>query len=45
MGEQAKIKLGPVLNGIEGRKAGTIEGFNYSRPTIIRHHVEHASVR
>jgi cytochrome c len=30
IGENAKTKLGPVLNGIEGRKAGTIEGFNYS---------------
>jgi cytochrome c len=30
IGEAAKTKLGPVLNGIEGRQAGTIEGFNYS---------------
>jgi cytochrome c len=30
IGEDAKTKLGPILNGIEGRKAGTIEGFNYS---------------
>jgi cytochrome c len=30
IGEDAKTKLGPVLNGIEGRNAGTIEGFNYS---------------
>jgi cytochrome c len=30
IGENAKTKLGPVLNGVEGRKAGTIEGFNYS---------------
>jgi cytochrome c len=29
-GEAAKTKLGPVLNGIEGRQAGTIEGFSYS---------------
>src|SRR5262247_2447272 len=29
-GADAKIKLGPPLNGIEGRKAGTFEGFNYS---------------
>jgi len=27
---EAKIKLGPPLNGIDGRKAGTFEGFNYS---------------
>jgi cytochrome c len=30
IGEAAKTKLGPPLNGIDGRKAGTIEGFNYS---------------
>jgi cytochrome c len=31
IGENAQIKLGPPLNGIEGRKAGTYEGFtNYS---------------
>src|SRR5262249_42718528 len=26
----AKVKLGPPLNGLDGRKAGTYEGFNYS---------------
>ena len=30
IGEGAKVKLGPPLNGLEGRKAGTYEGFNYS---------------
>ena len=30
IGEDAKIKLGPPLNGIDGRKAGTFEGFTYS---------------
>jgi cytochrome c len=30
VGPTAKNKVGPVLNGIVGRKAGTIEGFNYS---------------
>ena len=30
IGPGAKNKVGPVLNGIIGRKAGTIEGFNYS---------------
>lgn len=30
IGEGAKNKLGPVLNGLEGRKAGTAEGYNYS---------------
>jgi cytochrome c len=29
-GEGARIKLGPPLNGLEGRKAGTFAGFNYS---------------
>ena len=31
VGADAKVKLGPPLNGIEGRKAGTYEGFNYSQ--------------
>ena len=30
IGEGAKNLVGPVLNGLFGRKAGTIEGFNYS---------------
>jgi cytochrome c len=30
IGPDAKIKLGPPLNGVLGRKAGTFEGFNYS---------------
>jgi cytochrome c len=30
VGDEARIKLGPPLNGIDGRKAGTFEGFNYS---------------
>jgi len=30
VGDKAKNKVGPLLNGIVGRKAGTIEGFNYS---------------
>jgi cytochrome c len=30
IGPDAKIKLGPPLNAIDGRKAGTYEGFNYS---------------
>jgi cytochrome c len=29
-GPDAKIKLGPPLNGLDGRKSGTFEGFNYS---------------
>jgi cytochrome c len=30
IGPDAKIELGPPLNAIDGRKAGTFEGFNYS---------------
>ena len=30
VGEGAKNLVGPVLNGLFGRKAGTVEGFNYS---------------
>ena len=30
-----KVKLGPPLNGIDGRKAGTFEGFNYSEANKI----------
>jgi cytochrome c len=30
VGADAKIKVGPPLNGIIGRKIGTVEGFNYS---------------
>ena len=29
-GEGARIKLGPPLNGLNGKKAGTADGFNYS---------------
>ena len=30
VGEDAKHKIGPVMNGLDGRKSGTIEGYNYS---------------
>ena len=30
VGETARNVVGPVLNGLFGRKAGTIEGFNYT---------------
>jgi cytochrome c len=30
VGEKAKNLVGPILNGLFGRKAGTIEGFNYT---------------
>jgi cytochrome c len=29
-GENAANKIGPVLNGLAGRKSGTVAGFNYS---------------
>lgn len=32
IGEGAKNKVGPVLNGLEGRKTGSIEGYAYSGP-------------
>jgi cytochrome c len=30
VGEGAKNKVGPVLNGLEGRHSGSIEGYSYS---------------
>jgi cytochrome c len=30
VGETAKNKIGPLLNGLEGRKTGTVTGYNYS---------------
>jgi cytochrome c len=30
VGEDATNKVGPVLNGLDGRKAGAVEGFTYS---------------
>ena len=30
VGETAKNAVGPVLNGLFGRAAGTVEGYNYS---------------
>jgi len=32
VGDGAQNKLGPILNGLDGRGAGTVEGFNYSDP-------------
>lgn len=31
IGETAKNNVGPKLNGIIGRKSGTVEGYNYSK--------------
>ena len=30
IGEGAKNAVGPILNGLIGRKSGTVEGYNYS---------------
>jgi cytochrome c len=30
VGDSAKNAVGPVLNGLFGRKAGSVEGYNYS---------------
>ena len=30
VGPEARHKIGPTLNGLEGRKSGTIDGYNYS---------------
>jgi cytochrome c len=30
IGDGAKNKVGPELNGLDGRKSGTVEGFSYS---------------
>jgi cytochrome c len=30
VGPDAKNKVGPVLNGLDGRKSGTVEGYSYT---------------
>ena len=30
VGDEAKIKLGPPLNGLDGRKAGTVADYSYN---------------
>jgi cytochrome c len=30
VGESARNKVGPVLNGLDGRKAGTVASYSYS---------------
>jgi cytochrome c len=32
VGDNAKNVVGPVLNGLIGRKAGSVEGYSYSEP-------------
>lgn len=34
IGENAKNRVGPVLNDVVGRQAGTYEGFKYSKPMV-----------
>jgi cytochrome c len=34
VGPEAKNKVGPLLNGIIGRKSGTVEGFAYSEANL-----------
>ena len=34
VGEGAKNRVGPLLNGVFGRTAGTVEGFKYSKAMI-----------
>jgi hypothetical protein len=36
IGETAKNAVGPVLNGVIGRKVGTVDGYNYSPANKIR---------
>lgn len=31
IGPDARNKVGPVLNGLDGRKAGSVEGYSYSQ--------------
>jgi cytochrome c len=30
VGEAAKNKIGPILNGLDGRKSGSVEGYSFS---------------
>src|SRR5207245_5299445 len=32
VGDGAQNKLGPILNGLDGRRSGTVEGYSYSDP-------------
>ena len=34
VGENAKHRLGPILNGVVGRTAGTVADYKYSKPMI-----------
>ncbi len=46
VGPDAKVKLGPPLNGIDGRKSATYAGFNYSDAVKgLEHHLERRAVQ
>ena len=34
VGDKAKNGTGPILNGVYGRAAGTVDGFKYSKPML-----------
>jgi len=34
VGEKARNKVGPQLNGVVGRKAGSLEGYKYSKAMV-----------
>ncbi|ETW12246.1 cytochrome c2 [Roseivivax marinus] len=36
VGEDAQNRVGPTLNGVVGRTAGTLEGFNYSDAMVAK---------
>ena len=36
IGEGAKNKLGPMLNGVVGKAAGSVEGYKYSKPMLAK---------
>lgn len=36
VGDKAKHRVGPILNGVLGRTAGTMEGFKYSKAMIAK---------
>jgi cytochrome c len=42
VGENAKNRVGPVLNGVAGRQPGTYEGYSYS-PAMTKFGTEHAA--
>jgi len=37
IGENAKNRVGPILNGLDGRKTGSVPGYNYSQANKNSH--------